>query len=651
MDLPAAIDVAIGLVVLYFLLSTVCSFAVELVAARLWWRKRLLYATISRLVTGQSAGPAPAPPKFPFFGRRAKPEKPDGRLSDAKPSDGGIVARFWEHPLARSLAPERQIPSYVEPSTFAAIVVDLAVPGASTGAVPATADGIEQVIELGAKSGDLALRTLRREILRIYRLRDVRLLADRPWAEPLAELRMCIEKWYNEAMDRLTGQYKRQAQKALLVIGFVAAALMNADTIRAVYVLGSNDALRATVATYGATLAASVAHQLKQLQGLQQMSFPLGWNGEAFTSEWRRLNFAPYNDSRGWLVLLLKLVGLSATALAVSLGAPFWFDLLNRLVSLRSSGKRIPSSGTSTEAGKSAAAGQRPASSGAASSSPVAPATAEAPPPGDLIKDLSDGRLGFTLRKGYWSAEAALLAYGSQQTVRSAVQQWSLEVALIFEQVEAAQGFLAVDANKKVALLAFRGTEKKLDDWRTDTAFELVKSPTGTGQTHKGFTNELQTAYNGIATELKEVMGDDTLLYLVGHSLGAGLATLLAARLVKEKVCGVHAVYTFGSPRVGDLEFAKDYEATLGHCTYRVVNGEDLVTRVPPRSLKYEHVGQVVYFDSDGRLQLNVRFWERFLNTVINAVQDFRGAIQASVKDHSMEGYVRLIKRQAVVEV
>ena len=128
------------------------------------------------------------------------------------------------------------------------------------------------------------------------------------------------------------------------------------------------------------------------------------------------------------------------------------------------------------------------------------------------------------------------------------------------------------------------------------------------------------------------------------------LATLMAARLAADKTCGVHSVHTFGSPRVGDRDFARNYELALGHCTYRIVNAEDLVTRVPPRVIPgkewhYDHVGQVVFFDSDGQMQISAGFWERFLNTVINAVQDFRNEIKTAINDHSMELYVRLLKR------
>lgn len=658
MNLPAALDVAIGLVVLYFLLSTICSFAVELVATLGKWRKQMLRDAIARLLSC--------------------PGQPPG----AGEQTTSVSERFWAHPLARNLAAPGEMPSYLDPATFAAVVMDLTVPGLAEGTAPATADGLERVMAQAVRHGEAQLRYLRNEILRIHRLRGVSPLADtnNP-PPPLAELRAGIEKWYHEAMERLTGQYKRIAQRWLLVLGLIAAIAFNADTIRTVAVLSSNDTLRGAVATYGASLAAStnqftgtsvdflttnelasvtelrtnLVQQLKEVQQLQKIGFPLGWAGGA------KVCFAPYQtpdkfDRKsllGWFGLgVLKIVGLLATALAISLGAPFWFDLLNKLVSLRSSGNRISNREPRAANNKSSLPASAPNSlsvTGAAARSSPAPAPF---PPDALGKDLLDASATFNPRKAYWLAEVALLAYSAEAPVRNAVDQWGFELAHFFENVQACQGFLAISKDKKIAVLAFRGTEKKLEDWKTDAEFKLTDSPTKIGQSHEGFTTQLALVYPGLVTELKKRLQPDTLLYLTGHSLGAALATLMAARLAADKTCGVCSVHTFGSPRVGDPAFSRQYELTLGHCTYRIVNAEDIVTRVPPRvvpttKLEYDHVGQVVFFDTDGRMQLNASFWDRFLNTVINALQDFRTALKAALKDHSMELYVRLTKNQA----
>jgi triacylglycerol lipase len=329
---------------------------------------------------------------------------------------------------------------------------------------------------------------------------------------------------------------------------------------------------------------------------------------------------------------------------------------LNKLASLRGSGNRVatePDTSKTKSATESRTSAATQSSKAEATATPVTTETAATPDPKTLLTDLADGRLGFNARKAYWSAEAALLAYAEKGPVTAAFKLWGLEVPHYFDTVPACQGFLAVSSEKKIAVLAFRGTEKNLEDWRTDAEFALTAKPCifdGT-ETHAGFCGEFDKAYPELKEKIAEYVKDDMLLYVTGHSLGAALATLAAARLTVDKVRGVHAVYTFGSPRVGNPAFAKAYDYVLGPRTHRCVNAEDLVTRVPPRIIpgkdwKYDHVGQVVYFDSDGRMHLGVGFWQRFLNTVINAIEDFRKELQTLLKDHSMEGYVRLLKRQ-----
>jgi alpha-beta hydrolase superfamily lysophospholipase len=78
-----------------------------------------------------------------------------------------------------------------------------------------------------------------------------------------------------------------------------------------------------------------------------------------------------------------------------------------------------------------------------------------------------------------------------------------------------------------------------------------------------------------VATDLDRLVPDlDEPLFLTGHSLGGALATLAASRWP------ARACYTFGAPRVGDGAFARTLRAPL----YRVVNGQDVVPRVPPAS-------------------------------------------------------------------
>ena len=85
-------------------------------------------------------------------------------------------------------------------------------------------------------------------------------------------------------------------------------------------------------------------------------------------------------------------------------------------------------------------------------------------------------------------------------------------------------------------------------------------------------------------------------IWMTGHSLGAALATLAA-----DRYGNVQGVYTFGSPRVGDGAFKKNFEVEA----YRIVNNKDIVTRVPPPG-RYKHVGDIKFIDADGNIHDHV---------------------------------------------
>ena len=80
-------------------------------------------------------------------------------------------------------------------------------------------------------------------------------------------------------------------------------------------------------------------------------------------------------------------------------------------------------------------------------------------------------------------------------------------------------------------------------------------------------------------------------LFLTGHSKGGATAVMYAATRKD-----VSALYTYGQPRVGDTHFAQGMDAA-DHDYYRVVDGDDIVPRVPPGEVGYVHCGTLVYLD------------------------------------------------------
>ena len=155
--------------------------------------------------------------------------------------------------------------------------------------------------------------------------------------------RKSIEEWYDSGMDRASGWYKRKAQRIIVVIGFIAAVLINIDTIRIAQTLSNNTVLRKTVIAAAEAYAntprsdkdktdtqAAIRSSYGQLKDLQ---LPLG-----FGYAWQQP--PPHPDWNWWKQeVFARVIGYLITAVAVSFGAPFWFDLLNKLIIVRSTVK------------------------------------------------------------------------------------------------------------------------------------------------------------------------------------------------------------------------------------------------------------------------------------------------------------------------
>ncbi len=166
-----------------------------------------------------------------------------------------------------------------------------------------------------------------------------------------------IEVWFNNAMDRVGGWYKRKSQWIIALLSIGAAVLVNVDTILIVKYLGSNpgvrDALVSEATAYvqsapmgaSAPVFASDASGLAPLRAvhdeLKQLSLPIGWVLAPSPAASENYQIIPVGDygTRFGATVEFHFLGWLLTALAATLGAPFWFDLLNRFMSIRSAGK------------------------------------------------------------------------------------------------------------------------------------------------------------------------------------------------------------------------------------------------------------------------------------------------------------------------
>src|SRR5262249_16276481 len=156
-----------------------------------------------------------------------------------------------------------------------------------------------------------------------------------------------------------------------------------------------------------------------------------------------------------------------------------------------------------------------------------------------------------------------------------------------------------------VGVLAFRGTEpSNFINWLTDA--NTVMRTFHYGSVHGGFFDNVEALWDGVAEVIDEAIQGKTIrptngdgqpepveplqvLYVTGHSLGAAMAVVAAARIFSPDYRAwqplVRGVYTFGQPMVGDAEFARKYGEQFGSFLYRHVFRHDVVPRLPPRAV------------------------------------------------------------------
>ena len=192
-----------------------------------------------------------------------------------------------------------------------------------------------------------------------------------------------------------------------------------------------------------------------------------------------------------------------------------------------------------------------------------------------------------SIRDAWWMSKMAHVAYYHVDAWAAELEKVELSLVASFDDT-GTQGFLAKGSDW--AVLSFRGTQP---NETRDVLQDLKVSPTTIQdgvKAHLGFVEALDFVWPDVEAALDEV--DGLALWFTGHSLGAALSMLAATRRPAT------AVVNFGCPRVGQEGFASLLESTPH--VLRVVNGCDVVTRVPPPEMRYEHVGTELFLCPDG---------------------------------------------------
>jgi hypothetical protein len=246
---------------------------------------------------------------------------------------------------------------------------------------------------------------------------------------------------------------------------------------------------------------------------------------------------------------------------------------------------------------------------------------------------------GFSLDREFRLGNAKAMAWLSQlayetdepKKIEGILRTWKL--GLVDEVISAeirtvlpiASTHAFVAAGRGAILITFAGTDPVvLANWISD--FDTHLTSTGLAE---GFAE----AASIVSDRLKEIVAKrsnaEKGLFFSGHSLGGALAVVAASKIMSNVPIAVDAVYTFGMPRPGSGDFARDYNTSLGMRTYRLVHGGDIVPTVAPSEMGFRHVGRYLHCMRLGRFHEQVLAADTvsddppFVQGVADEIRDF----------------------------
>jgi hypothetical protein len=345
----AVVQLAIGVVFIFFLVGSACSFLNELVTAIIDRRAAHLERWLRKML-GRDADA--------FFDHTLTKSlrRPRSRQLTKAPAGTADNPGAADKPQLS----KRKVPSYISAATFATVLLSMMAKtqdkAGATGSTPGSTTPLEPRINVDNLNDETLKPQLRT------------LLADANG--DVAQFRNRLERWFTEEMDRLSGWYKRRTKWFLLLWGLGLAVFLNVDAALVAKTLWTDSTLRSAVVTQAQQTAAppttaggastptttppcpasgangssdsstTTTDPLECLEArintLGSLQLPIGWPGlpwqkTVYTDTDRR---TPHNLGGWWL----KALGLLITALAAMQGGPFWFELLGKLVNLRLTG-------------------------------------------------------------------------------------------------------------------------------------------------------------------------------------------------------------------------------------------------------------------------------------------------------------------------
>jgi len=304
MQLDAILEVAIGLVVTWLIISMATSQVQEFFVELVGWRSNFLKKQVRVM-----------------FNNRDE-----------------LIEQFYDHPLIRPLntkgflGVERK-PANIPNPIFAKAAVDIFLNAGSTSAeIPAGTMNFTGMVE-NLNTSIAYLESEKSPLAKTIKFLAPNLNVEAiEIDEKLGEYRKNVESWFDTTMGNASNLYRKNAATIALLIGIALAYIFNVDSLYITNKLWTDPTLRQAIVAQAGNIDSSDQDSLNNtIAKINELSLPVGWN-EGTT---------PKNQGE----LILKFLGFFITGLAAAQGSPFWFDILRKLGGLKSQPSQSSASG------------------------------------------------------------------------------------------------------------------------------------------------------------------------------------------------------------------------------------------------------------------------------------------------------------------
>jgi hypothetical protein len=342
------LDVAIGVIFLFLSVSVAASTATEALASLFNWRAATLRTGVMDLLNDQTFKNLAAE----LYDHALINPRGSGLPPGAPPANQAPPAA--NAPVTSGSL--KNSPAYIQPKQFADAFIDVLKLWPAGGPLPSMAE-LDAAVDARVPAADNPqINALLKGII-------LRTGGD------MVKIKTELANWFDNAMDRLSGAYKRHAQGVTFLAALAISVMINADALHVAQRIWAQPALVASIkagATAQATVSPALLASLKTVApsvksivlSIQPVALPQGTSDPTILPfGWSDTSYLYQTDKKDHTTLIfgqfcLAVLGWVITALASLFGAPFWFDTLQQVIRLKGSG---PSPDEKTN--KTAAAG------------------------------------------------------------------------------------------------------------------------------------------------------------------------------------------------------------------------------------------------------------------------------------------------------